>query len=98
MIPLLLFIHYVIDLYKWVVIAAVVFSWLISFNVINAHNPFVRSLWNALLAVTEPLLKPIRRMLPDLGGIDISPIILFLALIFLQSVVISGWLIPLFAR
>lgn len=98
MIPLLLFIHYVIDLYKWVVIAAVVFSWLISFNVINAHNPFVRSLWNALLAVTEPLLKPIRRMLPDLGGIDISPIILFLALIFVQSVVISGWLIPLFAR
>lgn len=98
MIPLLLFIHYVIDLYKWVVIAAVVFSWLISFNVINAHNPFVRSLWNALLAVTEPLLNPIRRMLPDLGGIDISPIILFLALIFVQSVVISGWLIPLFAR
>lgn len=96
MIPLLAFIHYVIELYKWVVIAAVVASWLINFNVINAHNPFVRALWDALQAVTEPLLRPIRRMLPHLGGIDISPIILFLGLIFLQSVVIVGWLMPLF--
>ena len=94
MIPLLQFIDYVIGLYEIVVIAAVVFSWLIAFNVINAHNPFVRSLWQALNAVTEPLLKPIRRMMPDLGGLDISPIILLLALLFLRSVVIDGWLIP----
>lgn len=96
MIPLLTFILYLIDLYQWVIIAAVVFSWLISFNVINAYNPFVRSLWNALQAVTEPLLKPIRQLLPDLGGIDISPIILYLGLVFLQVVVIRGWLMPLF--
>lgn len=96
MIPLLTFILYLIDLYQWVIIAAVVFSWLINFNVINAYNPFVRSLWNALQAVTEPLLKPIRQLLPDLGGIDISPIILYLGLVFLQVVVIRGWLMPLF--
>jgi YggT family protein len=97
MVPLLLFIHHLIDLYLWVIIAAVVFSWLISFNVINVHNPMVRSIWNALLAVTEPLLKPIRNVLPDLGGLDISPIILYLGLVFVQFVVIRGWLIPLFS-
>lgn len=95
MIPLLHFIDYLIGLYFWVVLAAVVFSWLISFNVVNGHNPVVRSFWNALLAVTEPLLKPIRRLLPDLGGLDLSPIVLILGLQFIQIVVINGWLIPL---
>lgn len=96
MVPLLQFIEYLIQLYVYVVIASVIMSWLLAFNVINAYNPFVRSLWNALRAVTEPLLAPIRRMLPDLGGIDISPIVLLLICFFLQSVVIEGWLIPLF--
>ncbi len=96
MIPLLLFIGYVISLYEIVVIAAVVFSWLIAFNVVNAYNPFVRSLWQALGAVTEPFLKPIRRVMPDLGGLDLSPIVLLLACLFLRSVVIEGWMIPLF--
>ena len=96
MIPLLQFINYVIGLYEMVVIAAVVFSWLIAFNVINSYNPFVRSLWQALGAVTEPLLKPIRRMMPDLGGLDLSPIILLLALLFLRMVVIEGWLVSAF--
>ena len=94
MVPLLLFIDYVIGLYEIVVIAAVILSWLISFNVINPYNPFVRSLWQAMMAITEPLLRPIRRMLPDLGGLDISPIVLLLALFFIRSVVIHGWLIP----
>lgn len=97
MIPLLRFIEYLIQLYEYVLIASVIVSWLIAFNVINAYNPFVRSLWNALRAVTEPLLRPIRRFLPDLGGIDISPIILLLICFFLRSVVIWGWLIPLFS-
>lgn len=94
MIPLLLFIDYLLQLYEYVVIAAVVVSWLIQFNVINTHNPFVRSLLQALTAVTEPLLKPIRRVMPDLGGLDVSPIILLLALLFVRSVVIDGWMIP----
>ena len=96
MIPLLNFIGYLISLYEVVVIAAVVFSWLIAFNVINASNPIVRSLWQALTAVTEPLLKPIRRMMPDLGGLDLSPIVLLLALMFLRTVVIEGWMMPAF--
>ncbi len=96
MIPLLQFIGYVIGLYEIVVIAAVVFSWLIAFNVIHAYNPFVRSLWQALGAVTEPFLKMIRRVMPDLGGLDLSPIVLLLACPFLRSVVIDGWLIPAF--
>ena len=90
MIELLRFIDYLIQLYVYVVIAAVIFSWLIGFNVINAHNPFVRALWQALMAVTEPLLRPIRRVLPDLGGLDISPIILLLACLFIQTVVLPN--------
>lgn len=93
MVPLLLFIDYLLELYTYVVFAAVIFSWLIGFNVINAYNPFVRSLWRALTAVTEPLLRPIRRFLPDLGGLDVSPIILLLAIYFVRFVVIRGWII-----
>jgi YggT family protein len=93
MIPLLLFISYLIHLYTYVVIAAVIFSWLIAFNVMNSNNDFVRTLWKAITAMTEPLLRPIRRLMPDLGGLDISPIILLLACYFVQSVVIDGWLI-----
>lgn len=89
MIRLLDFIAYIIHLYEYVVIAAVVLSWLISFNVINARNDFVRSFWQAILAVTEPLLAPIRRMLPSMGGLDISPIILLLACLFTRAVVIE---------
>ena len=93
MIPLLLFIDYLINLYEWVIILSVIFSWLIAFNVINAYNPFVRTVWQVLGALTEPLLRPIRRWMPDLGGIDLSPIVLLLACVFVRSVVIHGWLI-----
>ncbi len=94
MVGLLLFIAYVINLYEYVVIFAVVLSWLISFNVINTYNPFVRSLWQAVTAMTEPLLRPIRRIMPDLGGLDLSPVILLLALLFVRWIVIGEWLIP----
>lgn len=90
LIRLLAFISYLISLYTWVIIASVILSWLMAFNVVNAYNPFVRSLWNGLNAVTEPLLQPIRRILPDLGGIDISPIILLLGCYFVQSVIIPS--------
>ena len=79
MIELLSFIRYVIDLYTWVVIANVIMSWLMAFGVINAYNPMVRSIWQGISAVTEPLLKPIRNALPNLGSIDISPIVLLVA-------------------
>jgi YggT family protein len=90
MLELLNFISYLITLYTYVIIAGVILSWLLAFNVINGYNPFVRSLWNGLRAVTEPLLAPIRRILPDLGGIDISPVILLLACFFVQSVVLPN--------
>ena len=90
MIELLGFISYIIRLYEWVIIATVIFSWLVQFNVINWNNNFVRSLGQALDALTEPLLRPIRRVMPNLGGLDLSPIILLLACLFARSVVIPN--------
>ena len=84
------FTDYLFGLYEIIVIATVIFSWLIAFNVINSYNPFVRTLWKALMAVTEPLLKPIRRFVPDLGGLDISPVILLIVIYFIRSVVLPS--------
>ena len=78
-----------IDLYVWVIIATVVLSWLIGFGIINLKNPMVRSIHQALLAVTEPVMHPIRRMLPNLGGLDISPVIVLLGCQFLQGLILS---------
>ncbi len=96
MVPLLQFIDYVLGLYMIVVIAWVIMSWLVAFDVINLRQTFVRALWDAFGAMTEPFLKPIRRFMPDLRGLDLSPVILLLAVIFLRDVVIHGWLIPIF--
>lgn len=90
---LLGFLGYVVGLYQWVIIAAVIFSWLVAFNVINPSNDFVRALWQGLNALTEPLLRPIRRMMPDMGGLDISPIILLLGCLLVQNL-IYGVAIP----
>lgn len=76
-----------LNLYVWVLIASAVLSWLIAFNVVNTRNQFVSSVWDFLYRVTEPALRPIRNMLPNLGGIDISPIILLLGIFFVQSVI-----------
>jgi YggT family protein len=86
--PVLWLILTVLDLYFWVIIITVVVSWLIAFNVINGSNPYVRQILYALNRLTEPLLAPIRRALPDLGGIDISPIILLLLLQFVRYLVV----------
>jgi YggT family protein len=90
MLELLSFINMIIQLYVWIIIAGVIMSWLIAFNVINPYNQFVRSLWTGLNALTEPLLRRIRRLMPDLGGIDISPMILILACWFVQLVVLPN--------
>jgi YggT family protein len=76
-----------LDLYKIVIIAAAVMSWLIAFNVVNVRNDFVRSVWSLLVALTEPLLRPIRRMLPNTGGVDISPVVLFLAILLVEEII-----------
>jgi YggT family protein len=90
MIELLGFIRYLISLYTYVVIASVVFSWLIAFGVIDYRNNFVRSLGQAFDAVTEPLLRPIRNVMPNLGAIDISPLVLLLGCFFVQDVIIPN--------
>ena len=77
----------VLNLYKYVIIAAAVMSWLIAFNVVNVRNDVVRSIWNTLTALTEPLLWRIRRFLPNTGGIDISPVILFLLILLIEQVI-----------
>ena len=90
MIELLGFINMVIQLYIYIIFAGAIMSWLIAFNVINPYNQFVRSLWMGLNALTEPLLRPIRRWMPDLGGIDISPMVLILICVFIQVVVLPN--------
>ncbi len=94
MVPLIGFIVLVIDLYIWVVIAGAILSWLIAFNVVNTQNQVVRSIAEMLYRVTEPALRPIRSVIPSLGGIDISPVILILFLLFIRDVVLLGWILP----
>jgi YggT family protein len=77
----------ILQLYWFIIIIVAIMSWLIAFNVINIYNDFVRSIWNALNALTEPLLRPIRQFVPNLGGLDISPIILLLIIFLLQRVI-----------
>jgi YggT family protein len=73
--------------FSYVIIIVAILSWLVAFNVINIYNEFVRSIWNALNALTEPLLRPIRQMLPNMGGIDISPIVLILLIYLIQDII-----------
>ena len=90
MIELLLFISQLISMYEFLIIASVIMSWLISFGIVNPYNQIARAIWNFFQAVTEPALRPIRAMLPDFGGIDVSPIVLLLALQFVQHVVLAN--------
>ena len=85
MVALVRLIDNVITLYIWVLIFAAVLSWLVSFNVFNTRNRLVYVLGDFLYRITEPALRPIRRFIPNLGGIDISPIILMLLLWFLRD-------------
>jgi YggT family protein len=78
-----------LDLYWWIIIASAVFSWLYAFNVVNPRNQVVSTIGNALFRITEPALRPIRRLLPDLGGIDISPIILLVIIFFIRQFLIT---------
>jgi len=77
----------VLQLYTYVIIAAAILSWLVAFNVVNRYNEVVRSIWNLVTALTEPLLRPIRGFVPNFGGIDISPVILLLGIFFLERVI-----------
>ena len=78
-----------LDIYWWIIIASAIFSWLYAFNVVNPRNQFVGTIGNMLFRLTEPVLRPIRRFMPDLGGIDISPIILLLLLFFVRQFIVT---------
>ncbi|KAB2882903.1 MAG: YggT family protein [Pseudorhodoplanes sp.] len=90
MIELLAFVSYLLTLYIYILIAAAILSWLVAFNVVNPYNQFVRMLSEFLYRITEPVLAPIRALLPNLGGIDISPVIVILIIIFIQSVILPN--------
>ena len=77
----------VISIYIWLLIAQAVLSWLVAFGIVNRYNRVVATIGDFLWRVTEPLLRPIRRVLPDLGGIDISPVVLILLLWFLDGLI-----------
>jgi YggT family protein len=87
--PLISVLIVALDIYVWLVIASAILSWLVHFGVINTRNQFVSMIGDFLWRVTEPALRPIRRFMPNLGGIDISPIILILIIYFLQKVLIN---------
>jgi len=78
-----------LDIYWWLLIASAIFSWLYAFNVVNPRNQFVGAIGNFLFRITEPVLAPLRRVLPDLGGIDISPIIVLLIIFFIRQFLIT---------
>ena len=91
MYSLYLLIDTVLNLYSWCLIIWVIMSWLISFNVINTHNRFVHLVGDFLYRITEPLLRPIRRFLPNLGGLDLSPIVLILLVWFARNLLAEYW-------
>ncbi|HEX6103601.1 MAG TPA: YggT family protein [Alphaproteobacteria bacterium] len=74
-----------IDLYMWVVIIYVVLSWLVAFEIINTRNQFVRTVGDFLYRLVEPALRPFRRILPNLGGVDLSPLALIVVLLLIQG-------------
>ncbi len=85
---LLQILQVVLNIVWWIIVIQAILSWLIQFNVINTHSDFVRSVWNALHRMTEPLYRPIRRILPDFGALDLSPLVVLLILYILQTIVI----------
>ena len=83
----------VLHLYSYVIIVVAIMSWLVAFNVINIYNNVVRTIWDTLNAITEPVLRPIRRVLPNFSGLDLSPLVLLL-LIFLIQDIIAKYIYP----
>jgi YggT family protein len=94
MIPVLNTIMFALQIYIWILIASAIFSWLVAFNVINTRNQGVNMIWRALYSITEPVLRPIRRFMPDLGGVDISPIVVFILIYLIQQLIVY-YLYPL---
>ncbi len=73
----------------WIIVVQAILSWLIAFNVINTHNDFVRQIWGALDRMTEPMYRPIRRILPDFGGLDLSPLVVLVGLAIADRILVE---------
>ncbi len=86
--PVLQLLLAVIDIYVWVVIGSIILSWLVSFNVVNTSNRLVYMIGDFLHRITEPALRPIRNLLPTMGSMDFSPVVLILGLMFVENVLI----------
>ena len=83
---LVIILLYIINIVWFIVIAHVIMSWLIGFNVLNRHQPLVWSIWTGLNRLLEPIYGPIRRVLPDMGGLDLSPLVLLVGIFALQTI------------
>ena len=92
MISLAKLIYVILDIFTWVIIGSAIMSWLVAFGVVNVRNQFIRTAVDFLYRITEPVLRPIRRVLPNLGGIDISPVVALLLIFFLQHLLQEYWL------
>lgn len=88
MLALIWLVNSLFSLVWWLILASVVLSWLFAFNIVNVNNPMVRQISHGLSRFTEPLLAPIRRILPSMGGLDLSPIVLLLGLEFLRQLLV----------
>lgn len=86
---LLQIVHIILTVLWWFIIAQAVISWLIAFNVINTHNDFVNQLWTVLDRITEPLYRPFRRIMPDFGGLDLTPMLVLIIIIILDGPVLN---------
>ncbi len=95
MITLLQIVQVLLNVLWWIIVIQAVLSWLIAFNVINTSNDFVRSLWEGLRKLTEPLYRPIRKILPDFGALDLSPLVVLLLVFILSNIVIPNIMMSL---
>ena len=73
----------------WFIVAQAIMSWLIAFNVINTQNDFVAQIWQVLDRITEPLYRPFRRIMPDFGGLDLTPMLVLILIVIIQGPVLS---------
>ena len=89
MLPFINLLLRIIDLYTWVLIASAILSWLVAFGVVNTYNRFVATIADVLYRLTEPLLRPIRSVMPNFGGIDLSFIVLWLLLYFIRDMIVQ---------
>jgi YggT family protein len=90
LIAILQIVQLLLNVLWWIIVVQAILSWLIAFNVINTYSDFVRTVWNALQRITEPLYRPIRRILPDFGALDLSPMVVLLIVYILSNILLPN--------